>query len=105
MKAIVFPNISLTGKINLFWSKNSPFLKRPISFPTPESAEYTELSSMNSKMFRKKKKEPKIITEVRNMSDEEFLEYYKKYYINSGIRISGGLLLAVICVILIIVLL
>lgn len=56
-------------------------------------------------MFRKKKKEPKIITEVRNMSDEEFLEYYKKYYINSGIRISGGLLLAVICVILIIVLL
>ncbi len=56
-------------------------------------------------MFGRKKKEPKIITKVKNMSDEEFLEYYKKFYINSGIRISGGLLLALVCVILILVLL
>ena len=54
--------------------------------------------------FHKKQKESKILRELRGMSDEEFLEFYKKYYLQSGVRISGGLLIVVVGIMLIVAL-
>ena len=54
-------------------------------------------------LIRKRKdKTPKIIRRVQEMSDEEFISYYKKYYVGSAVRISFGVLLFIGGVVLII---
>jgi len=45
--------------------------------------------------MRKKKRENKVLTKIENMSDEEFIKHYKKYYIGSGSSIVGGILLVI----------
>ena len=57
-------------------------------------------------LIRKRKdKTPKIIRSVQEMSDEEFISYYKKYYVWSAVRISFGVVLFIGGVVLIILML
>ena len=54
-------------------------------------------------LFGKKDKTPKVIKKVQEMSDEEFLQYYKKYYARSAVDISVGMVLFIVAIVLIVI--